>query len=161
MKWIYVWVLAILNFILQTTIFEALRINGVAVNTSLILVVFMGLVFSNRDALTAAVISGLLQDIFYGWAIGVNIFIYVSIAILIDMIDESVFKDKSMTPFVLIAGSTLFYHLLYMAFMFILRVPIDLPLLMLRTVIELAMNVVLGLLIYKHIIKRVIGYELR
>lgn len=161
MKWIYVWVLAILNFILQTTIFEALRINGVAVNTSLILVVFMGLVFSNRDALTAAVISGLFQDIFYGWAIGVNIFIYVSIAILIDMIDESVFKDKSMTPFVLIAGSTLFYHLLYMAFMFILRVPIDLPSLLIKTAIELAMNIVLGLLIYKHIIKRVIGYELR
>lgn len=161
MKWIYVWVLAILNFILQTTIFEALRINGVAVNTSLILVVFMGLVFSNRDALTAAVISGLLQDIFYGWAIGVNIFIYVAIAILIDMIDESVFKDKSMTPFVLIAGSTILYHILYMAFMFILRVPIDLPMLLIKTAIELVMNIVLGLLIYKHVIKRVIGYELR
>lgn len=161
MKWMYVWVLAILNFILQTTIFEAVRINGVAINTSLILVVFMGLVFSNRDALTAAVISGLLQDIFYGWAIGVNIFIYVAIAILIDMIDESVFKDKSMTPLVLLVGSTLFYHVIYMAFMFILRVPIELPVLALKVVIELIMNVVFGLLIYKHVIKRIIGYELR
>lgn len=161
MKWIYVVIISILNFILQSTIFEALRINGVAINTSLILVVFMGLVFGNRNALTAAVISGLLQDIFYGWAIGVNVFIYVSLAIVIDMIDESVFKDKSMTPFVLLGTSTVFYHCFYALFMFILRVPINIGHLSVATLIEVVMNTAFGLIIYKHIIRRMLGYELR
>ncbi len=161
MKWIYVVLLSVANFILQSTLFDALRINGVAFNTSLILVVFMALVFGNRNALTAAVISGLMQDIFYGWAIGVNVFIYVFIAILIDMIDESVFKDKSMTPFVLIIGATLFYHIMYIGFIFILRVPTDYSLVPLRFLIEVVMNTVLGLVIYKSLIKKMIGYELR
>lgn len=161
MKWIYVVIISILNFILQSTLFEAIRINGVAINTSLILVVFMGLVFGNRNALTAAIISGLLQDIFYGWAIGVNVFIYVSLAIVIDMIDESVFKDKSMTPLVLIAGSTLFYHGFYAIFMFILRVPIDVVQNSVSALIEMGMNTIVGLLFYKHVIRRILGYELR
>lgn len=161
MKWIYVVILSIVNFILQSTLFEALRINGVVFNTSLILVVFMALIFGNRNALTAAVISGLLQDFFYGWAIGVNVFIYVAIAILIDMIDESVFKDKSMTVFVLLIGSTFLYQIMFMGFMFILRVPIQISELPLRFIIEAVMNTVLGLLIYKNIIRKLIGYELR
>ncbi len=161
MKWIYVWLLAIVNFLLQSTVFETLRINGVAVNTSLILVVFMGLIFTNRDALTAAVISGLLQDIFYGWSIGVNVFIYIALAILIDMIDESVFKDKSMTPFILIFGSTIIYHMMYMGFMFILQVPMDVKALVVKIPIELAMNLAFGLLLYRQVIRRFIGYELR
>lgn len=161
MKWIYVVILSIINFILQSTLFEALRINGVVFNTSLILVVFMALIFGNRNALTAAVISGLLQDLFYGWAIGVNVFIYVAIAILIDMIDESVFKDKSMTSFVLLIGSTFLYQIMFMGFMFILRVPIQVSELPLRFIIEAVMNTVLGLLIYKNIIRKLIGYELR
>ena len=121
----------------------------------------MGLVFGNRNALTAAVISGLLQDIFYGWAIGVNVFIYVSLAIVIDMIDESVFKDKSMTPFVLLGTSTVFYHCFYALFMFILRVPINIGHLSVATLIEVVMNTAFGLIIYKHIIRRMLGYELR
>jgi rod shape-determining protein MreD len=161
MKWIYVVLLSVLNFILQTTLFEALRINGVAFNTSLILVVFMALVFGNRNALTAAVISGLLQDIFYGWAIGVNVFIYIFLAILIDMVDESVFKDKSMTPFVLMVGATFFYQLMYFGFMAILRVPNEMTLVPLRFLIEVVMNTALGLLIYKSLIKKLMGYELR
>lgn len=161
MKWIYVVLLSLLNFILQSTLFEALRINGVAFNTSLILVVFMALVFGNRNALTAAVISGLLQDIFYGWAIGVNVFIFICLAILIDMIDESVFKDKSMTPFVLLIGGTVLYQAMYMLFMFILRVPIDIELVILNLIIEIIMNTVLGLFIYRNLIRRLIGYELR
>ena len=161
MKWIYVVLLSLINFILQSTLLEALRINGVAVNTSLILVVFMALVFGNRNAITAAIICGILQDIFYGWAIGVNVFIYISLAILIDMIDESVFKDKSMTPFVLLIGTTFLYHLMYTGFMFILRVPIDFQIVLVRLVIETVMNTVLGLLIYRNLIRKLIGYELR
>lgn len=161
MRWIYVVILSILNFILQSTLLEALRINGVAFNTSLILVVFMALVFGNRNALTAAVISGVLQDIFYGWAIGVNVFIYIFLAILIDMIDESVFKDKSMTPFVLMIGATLFYYLMYIGFMFILRVPAAYNQVPLRFLIEVTMNTILGLIIYKSLIKKMMGYELR
>lgn len=161
MKWVYVVIISIINFILQSTVLEALRINGVAINTSLILVVFMGLVFGNRNALTAAVISGLLQDIFYGWAIGVNVFIYVSLAIIIDMIDESVFKDKSMTPLILLSASTVFYHVFYALFMFILRVPIEFPSMAVNTGIELVLNTVVGLIFYKQVIRRILGYELR
>lgn len=161
MRWAYVLLLSILNFILQSTVLDALRINGVAVNTSLILVVFMALVFGNRNALTAAVISGLFQDIYYSWAIGVNIFIYFFLAILIDMIDDSVFKDKSLTPFVLLIGSTFFYYVVHTAFMFILGVPFEWQPTLVSFAIETVMNTVVGLLIYKNLIKKMMGYELR
>lgn len=161
MKWVYVLLISILNFILQSTVFDVLRINGVAINTSLILVVFMALVFGNRNALTAAVISGLFQDIYYSWAIGVNIFIYFFLAILIDMIDDSVFKDKSLTPLVLLVGSTLFYYILHSAFMLLLGVPLDWQPTLVNFLIETLMNTVFGLLIYNNLIKKMIGYELR
>ena len=161
MKWFYVLLISILNFILQSTVLDALRINGVSVNTSLILVVFMALVFGNRNALTAAVVSGLFQDIYYCWAIGVNIFIYFFLAILIDMIDDSVFKDKSLTPFVLLVGSTVFYYALHTACMFILGVPLEWQSILMKLGIETAMNTFVGLLIYKNLIKKMMGYELR
>lgn len=161
MKWFYVLLISILNFILQSTVLDALRINGVSVNTSLILVVFMALVFGNRNALTAAIISGLFQDIYYSWAIGVNVFIYFFLAILIDMIDDSVFKDKSLTPFVLLIGSTVFYYVVHSAFMFILGVPVEWQSTLIKLAIEMIMNVFLGLFIYKNLIKKMMGYELR
>ncbi len=161
MKWVYVLLISILNFILQSTVFDALRINGVAINTSLVLVVFMALVFGNRNALTAAVISGLFQDIYYSWAIGVNIFIYFFLAILIDMIDDSVFKDKSLTPLVLLVGSTLFYYIVHSAFMLLLGVSLDWQQIFMNFFIETFMNTVFGLLIYNNLIKKMIGYELR
>lgn len=161
MRWIYVVIISILNFILQSTVLQTIRIFDVSINSSIILVVFLALVSTNRNALTAAFVSGLLQDLFYSWALGVNIFIYLGLAIIIDMIDESVFKDNSKTPLILVASGTVFYHVFYAAFMFILRLPINLPVTGIHLGIEIALNCMTGLLIYKYFIKRILGYELR
>ena len=161
MRWIYVVLLALINFILQSTVLQTIRIYDVTINTSVVLIVFLALVSTNRNALTAAVVSGMLQDVYYSWALGVNLFIYLGLAIVIDMIDESVFKDNSKTPLILVTGGTLFYHLFYTAFMILLRMPIIWPELAVKVGLEIVMNGIFGYFVYKYFIKRMVGYELR
>lgn len=161
MKFLWLLLSALMVFLLQTTFLVNFRFFGVAANLPLIYVVMVALLFGNRFGLGAAVLSGILLDVLYAQAVGVNTLIFCVIAVLIDLFDEALFKDNSLTPLMLTVLGTLVYHGLFLLHAYFFRLPLTLGKLPAVIAIEAVFNALIGLLLYKHVIRRWFGYELR
>ncbi|SCZ77210.1 rod shape-determining protein MreD [Acidaminobacter hydrogenoformans] len=152
---------SLLVYLIQTTFVLNFRFYGVAANLPLIYVVMVALLFGNRVGLAAAFLSGLLLDVLYSQAVGINIFIFCAIAILIDLFDEALFKDNSLTPLILIVAGTAVYHGLFLAHAYFFNLPIISGKVVAVIAIESVLNALIGLLLYKYVVRRWFGYELR
>ena len=161
MKYRYVAALSIILFILQTTVFQYLNINGVIPNIPLIITIIIVLLYDNPTGIFFAVFSGLLQDTMMSKVLSVNLIIYSLIAIVIGMMEEKIFKDNFLTPIVLIAVSTIFYNFVFFSFMYLIKSPIHYSGMYARIIIEMVENVVIGMFIYRWAFKKVVGYSLR
>lgn len=161
MKIRYIVLIAIANFIVQTTLAPYMRIYGIAPNTALILVVVISMLGGLGRGLTFAVVAGVLQDLFFSKALGVHTLIYCLLALGVGLIENKLFKDNRLTPTVLIVGSTLLFYLitysmLYFAdevnsFSFVLTHLFPL---------EALYNTGVCLLFYRRLFSRVYGYGL-
>ncbi|SHH60847.1 rod shape-determining protein MreD [Caloranaerobacter azorensis DSM 13643] len=146
--------LIILNFVLQTTIFQHLRVFGILPNTTLIILVCISVLKGKKVGSFIGLIVGFIQDILFFNVIGINAFIYFIIGYLIGSINDKIYKDSSFIPFVLTALSTVFYHLAYSFFMYFLSVNYDYLYLLRKIIfIELIYNSLLSVLIYKLVVK--------
>ncbi len=161
MKTRYIFLIAIINFILQTTWFQMFRINGVLPNTSLILVVVFGALYGKREGLYMALFTGIFQDLFLSKVLFINLMIYVIVAWIIGSFEESLFKDNILTPFVITSVSTLSYHLMWLGIMYILSSGVDRSLIPSVLILETFLNGVISILIYGNVLKRLYGYGLR
>jgi rod shape-determining protein MreD len=157
------WILpsSLVIYLIQTTFVLNFRFHGVAANLPLIYVVMVALLFGNRAGLAAAALSGLYLDVLYSRAVGINIFIFCVIAILIDLFDEALFKDNSLTPLLLIFLGTVVYHALFLAHAYFFKLPILIGEVLAIVAIESVLNALVGLMLYKYVIRRWFGYELR
>lgn len=111
----------VINFIFQSTIFQAFKINGIAANFTLVLVVIVTILYGIESGLFTAVFAGLFTDVFLSMAIGINLFILVVIAVLISIIGRPLFTGNKLTLVFMTAISTTLYHLLYFFFMYFLN----------------------------------------
>ncbi len=119
-------------------------------NTALILIVVISILYGREPGIKAALMAGLLQDVFFIKDIGVNLLIYMLIAYIIDEVRKRLFKDNFLTPALLIILSTVFYHGSYFIIMYFLRNSISFILIFRKIVpIESLLNTIVGLLVYK------------
>lgn len=161
MKTRYIFLIALTNFILQSTWFQMFRIHGVLPNTSLILVVVFGALYGKREGLYMALFAGAFQDLFLSKVIFINLMIYVIVAWIIGSFEESLFKDNILTPFVITSVSTLSYHLIWLGVMYLFGSNVDSNLVANVLVLETILNGVISILIYGNVLKRLYGYGLR
>lgn len=113
--------LIILNFILQTTLFNYIEIIGIKPNTTLILVVSFAFMRGEIEGAMVGFFSGLLIDSFFGNMLGLNAFIYLIIGFLCGKIFNEFYKDSVIIPFLLTLAFDIFYGLLYFFFNAFLR----------------------------------------
>lgn len=148
------------NFILQATVLQHFRIAGILPNTALIIVITISILYGRKKGITAAITAGLLQDIFFSEALGINILIYIFIAYLIGGLESRVFKDNYITPLLLICLSTFFYHSTYFVLMHFLRHSVT-YLSVLKTIVfaEIIYNSILGIIFYRVFYNRVYYYR--
>jgi rod shape-determining protein MreD len=123
--------------------------------------VFFSLVFGNKQGILFAIIGGIFQDVLISSVIGVNVFIYAFIAVVIDFIDDSLFKDNTITPIILLICSTFIYNLMFIIFMFFLSEELNYGEFFKIVSIEIILNTIVGIIIYKFGIKKIVGYNLR
>lgn len=161
MKRRYVVILGLILFILQTTVFQFLKFQGVTPNIPLIVTVIIVLLYGNPSGIIFAVCSGVLQDSMMSKVLSINIILYASIAIVIGLMEEKIFKDNFITPIILIAASTIFYNVMFFVFMYLIKSPIHYSGLIMRVSIEMVENIIIGMLVYKWAFKKVVGYSLR
>ena len=142
------------NLILQSTLFRWVEIYGVVPNTALILVISFA-VYRGRDkgAITGFFI-GILQDIIFGRTIGLNALIFMVIGYLIGLMDQKIFKDNLLIPFILTALTTVFYEMINLLLIFLLGYRIELlSIIKKMLVIEVIYNSIASLVIYYFISK--------
>lgn len=161
MKYRYVVMFSLILFILQTTVFQYVDIQGVTPNLLLIMTVVLVLLYDNPTGIVFAIVSGIIQDTMLSKVLSINLMIYALIAMAIGLMEEKIFKDNFITPIVLIALSTVFYNAIFFVFMYLIKSPIHYSGLLMRISIELVENVVIGMFIYKWAFKKVVGYSLR
>ncbi len=150
------------NFILQSTILQHFSIASVMPNTALILVVIVSMLEGKKKGITAGGLAGLLQDLFFSRALGVNIMIYITIAYLIGTLENKIFKDNIFAPLLLIISSTFLYHLLNYIIMFFLISEVDFIFIIKRIfIIEVLYNVAIGIFIYNKMYSYLYSYKLR
>lgn len=152
----------IFNFLLQSTIFQHLRIANVLPNTALIIIVIISILNGRKKGITAGVLAGLLQDLFFSRAIGVNTLIYVLIGYVIGGLEKKLFKDNYLTPIFLISLSTLFYHVIYFVIMYFLKSDIGFMFMLEKIfLVEFIYNCVIGIFIYRIFYKNLYSHKYR
>lgn len=150
MQILIIFIIIIVNFILQSTIIQNLNILGVVPNTTLIIVASISLLKGKRTGSIVGLGAGLLQDIMFSPTIGPNAFVYFFIGYFLGLSEQKIYKDSLFIPFVFTILSTLAYHGVYYILMYFLGVNIRFRFFLRDTVLlETLYNSILALPIYK------------
>ncbi|HSH36013.1 rod shape-determining protein MreD [Schnuerera sp.] len=140
----------IINFILQSTIFQYFKIFEVVPNTSLVIIVVIALLKGKKTASIMGLLAGLLQDIIFSSVIGINGFIYFFVGYLVGMAENRLSKDNILIPFIMTIFSTIFYHLVHNLFMFFLSYNINFLVFFKNVIIiEIFYNSLISIILYK------------
>ncbi len=161
MKIRYVFLIAFINFILQGTWFQIIRPFDVLPNTSLILVVIFCALYDNQIGLIMAVFCGVLQDVFLSAMLGINLMIYLVIGFIIVRFRDFIFSDNMLTPFIFMIISTIIYNALWIGMMLLFGNVINMENAVMKLMIEMVENGIIGIIIYDMVLKKMRGYGLR
>jgi len=144
----------ILNLILQSTVFQWIKIYGVLPNTALILVVSLSIYNGKNNGAIIGFCIGILQDIIFGRIIGSNALIFMLIGYLVGLMDQKIFKENLIIPFVLTALATVFYETINLLLIFSLGYRIELFNVLKKMLIaEVIYNSILSPFIYFYVSK--------
>lgn len=160
-KYRWLFLIIVINYILQSTIFQAWKISDVSANFTLVLVIVITIIYGLEKGLFTAVISGLFVDAFLSMAVGLNLFILVVISVLISIIGRPLFTGNKLTLVFMTAISTVIYHLMYFFFMYFLNKGVSFKEVMTQIVpVELVLNSIVCVLVYYFAIKWIERYKL-
>ena len=160
MKIRYTVLLAIVTFIFSSTIFPSFRINDALPNLCIILSIVFLVLFSESHAYTFVIVYGGLQDVFLSRVMGIHLIAYLIVVYFLSKWIDVLFKGNFLTPAFLMLVSTWLYHLVYYLIAFFMQIALPLNILLERVLTESIMNVVLGILLYAIVFKKVNGYKL-
>lgn len=93
--------LAVINVILESTLFQYTRILGIKPDFTLIIIVAYGIMRGSPYGAFTGLGMGLLIDIMYGRTIGINALSYMVTGYIIGQFHENVFKDSFIPAIVL------------------------------------------------------------
>lgn len=147
-------IIIIINFILQSTVFQHIAILGVVPNTALIIIVSIALIKGEKIGGIIGLLIGFLQDVFFSVTLGANAFVYFFIGYCIGKAEQKVYKESVIIPIAFTAVSTVAYYLLYYIIMYFLAQKISFSFMFRNMGIkELIYNCVLVMPIYKWFLK--------
>lgn len=147
-------ILAVFNVILESTLFQYMRIYGVKPDFSIMIIVAYSIMRGSSYGAFTGLGIGLLVDIMYGRVIGVNALSYMVTGYIIGQSHENVFKDSFIPPFIFnIVSIIIFQHFYLLLSYFSNNLPITGTsyLYMLPKVIlpQALYNAVIGSLVYR------------
>ena len=120
-RYISLFIMVIICFLLQTTIFQHFKLANVSPNLLVALTAASGIMFGRKAGMFTGFMSGILIDFIYCSIIGVNILIFVLIAYLNGTANRIYYKDDLSMPLFFIGISDLIYGILYFLFYFLLK----------------------------------------
>ncbi|MBO4457607.1 MAG: rod shape-determining protein MreD [Butyrivibrio sp.] len=148
-------ILIILSFVLQTTVFRTLDFGGIAPNLMLILVASNGFICGDKAGILSGFFAGLLSDILFGTYLGFYALIYMYIGFLVGKLHEIFFSQNITIPIVVISIMDFLYGFICYVFMFLLRGRFDIGFYMMNIIIPGTVYTALIAIFYYPIILKI------
>lgn len=137
-------------FLLQTTIFQTLKLAGISPNILLIFVVSFSIMSGKTEGLILGFFTGLFFDVLYGGYLGVFALIYMSIGYLNGYFTQLFYTDDIMLPLSLILFNDFILNLGIYVVYFLLRNRLDFLFYLRYTILpEMIYTIIVTLLLYK------------
>ena len=142
-------ILVILSFILQTTVFRVLDFGGISPNLLMIVVASMGFIKGDKAGLLTGFFSGLLVDIFFGTYIGFFALIYMYIGFIVGKFHEVFFSQNIAIPIVFITISDFLFGFICYVLMFLFRTKFNIGYYMITVIIpEMVYTAIVAIFFY-------------
>ena len=103
--------LILLIYFLQTTVFTWIAINGIKPNFIIVAVALIAFLRGDYYGLAFGASLGLLLDLFFGWSLGLNFFLYACVGLLTGKTYYVFSKENFMFPLLLIGLADVSYNL--------------------------------------------------
>lgn len=160
MKNRYLIPLAFVMMILQTTLLQQFRINGVMANMLFMMVIVFSILFSGFEGIKLAIVGGLLLDLVSSRVIGLNTIVFFVVAVAIHYLRNILYSGNYITPAILAVLSTFFYYITYTFIgYFLIEHVVSFAELMKIAAVESIFNIFAVIIIYRLIPKRLIIKE--
>ncbi len=102
------------NFILQTTVFPLLSIQGIFPNTALILTTSYALLRGSKEGAVFGSITGFLMDVFFNTSVGFYAILYAAAGFLFGRVQRDFYRENYVLPvFFCAVSACLFQGVLY------------------------------------------------
>ncbi len=118
---LFIAVMVILCFVLQSTVFKVVSFGGISPNLLIILTAAFGFMCGNTCGLLVGFFSGLLYDIFFGNVLCFHALIYMYIGYINGNFKQIFYKEDIKLPIILITASDLVFGFIYYVLLFLLR----------------------------------------
>lgn len=150
---IVVFLLVILGFLLQGTVFSGISMGGIVPNILIILTSSFGFMRGKNEGMAIGFMCGLILDIFFGDILGFYALLYMFIGYLNGFFKSIFYPEDIKLPMILIAASELAYCFLCFVFLFMLRGKFNLGYYFVHIFLpEIAYTILVTLIVYKLIL---------
>lgn len=140
-------------FVLQSTLLGFIEIKGVKPDLLLIVVALFSIFDGSFEGSIYGLIGGILQDIFFGHAIGFNTFIYMIIGFILGELSKNLFKEKYITAMSMVLLATSIKYIVYILVMIIINNFTSFTPILYVILFEMIYNSVVSYIVYRLIIK--------
>ena len=148
-RYIYLLLLNIVCFVLQTTVFRHLPLGGVVPNILIMITAASGLMYGRKLGMFSGFVGGLMIDAMFNSVIGLTILIYSFIGYVNGMLNKLYFKERLYIPVITIVLSDLAYGVLYYVCRFMLLGRMDFMFYLIHVMIpEAVYTLIIGVPIY-------------
>ncbi|SFB67889.1 rod shape-determining protein MreD [Butyrivibrio sp. YAB3001] len=114
-------ILLLVSFILQTTVFRRIDFGGITPNLLLIVVVSSAFIKGDKTGLLVGFFSGILVDIFFGSYLGFFALIYMYLGFIVGKFHEVFFSQNIAIPIFFITITDFVYGFICYVLMFLFR----------------------------------------
>lgn len=140
----------IICFILQNTVFQALALASISPNLLVILTSSMGLMRGKKEGMLVGFFCGFLVDIFYGDLFGFYALVYMYIGYVNGFFNKIFYDDDIKLPMLVISASEFLYSLIVYVFLFLIRTRFNFGYYFIHIIIpELVYTIVVTLFMYR------------
>ena len=161
-RYIYVGILILTCFLLQSTVVQTLAFGGIVPNLLIVLAASFGFMRGEKAGLLIGFICGLLCDIFYGDVIGFQALIMMYIGYLNGKFSGIFYPEDVKLPMALIILSDFSFGVVSYFLLFLMRGRLNFPF-YLRTIIvpEVIYTTIVTLILYPIVLKINFALETR
>ena len=118
---ITVFIIVLVCFLLQTTLFQSISFLTVAPNLLIIVTASFGFMRGKKEGMWIGFFCGLLVDIFFGFYLGGYALLYMYIGYINGMLQKRFYPDELRLPMVMIGASDIACNLVIYCIMFLTR----------------------------------------